>query len=335
MEAYRAANPDRWKPSASLTTLKQSARLRRAIHGWMHDQDILEVCTPALSYSATTDPCIESLVVHPPGDDNCLRYLHTSPEFAMKRILCAYPHQDIYQIASVFRAEEQGRFHVSQFNMLEWYRTGMDHWELMQDVEALLTHLWTVFDLEFPGVETLSYSQEVFDRLQRWPDELEASLVKDYFNQYERSFPAGLESDLTASLDLFMDEFVLPGFDKEKITFLFEYPSSQAALARIGTGSAGNPVAERFEVYKGQVELANGFHELADVSTQRQRFEVDLQTRETNGQQGVPIDENLLSALSVGLPDCAGIAVGLDRLNMVLGNHAHISDVLSFSDANA
>lgn len=335
MEAEGAEKPAQWKPTASLTALKQAASLRGAVHQWMSDQDILEVCTPALSVSATTDPHVESLVVKSMGSSDSERYLHTSPEFAMKRILCAYPKQDIYQIASVFRAEEQGRYHVSQFTMLEWYRTGMNHMALMRDAEDLLRHLWMAFELEFPGVDTLSYSQAVFNKLGLWPDELEAGVIKDYFDGHVRSFPTGLESDSSASLDLFIDEFVLPEFDKERVTFLFEYPSSQAALARIGKGSAGRPVAERFEIYVGQIELANGFHELADVSLQRQRFENDIQTRKTHGQHSVPIDENLLDALAIGLPDCAGIAIGLDRLQMVLGNHAHIQDVLSFSDENA
>lgn len=324
-----------WMPTASLAALKQSARLRSAVHQWMLSRDILEVCTPALSSSAATDPQVESLVVPSGQGGGKQRYLVTSPEFAMKRILCAYPEQDIYQIASVFRGEEQGRYHVSQFNLLEWYRTGMDHLALMHDVEQLLNHIWTVFDLEFPGVDVRSYSQEVYDRLKQWPDDLNAELIKNYFAAHGRSFPAGLELDSSSSLDLFMDEFVLPEFDTSRVTFLFEYPVSQAALARIGTGAAGRPVAERFEVYLGHVELANGFHELADAGLQRQRFDNDIRTRLRRSQSEVPMDENLLGAMSKGLPDCAGIALGLDRLHMVLGNHKHISQVLSFSDENA
>lgn len=332
MNAESAAGAVPWQPTASLTALKQSASLRRAIRDWMETQEILEVWTPALSMSGTTDPQVESLVVLSSGEPGDERYLHTSPEFAMKRILCAYPEQDIYQIATVFRSEEQGRYHTSQFNMLEWYRTGMDHLALMQDVEKLFRHVWDSFDLEFVGIDRCSYSQEVFNKLGHWPDELPPALIKTYFNDHQRSFPTGLESYPAASLDLFVDEFVLPGFHTSRITFLSEYPSSQAALARIGTGSSGQQVAERFEVYLGTVELANGFHELADASMQRDRFKCETQSRELQDQRRIPMDEYLLSALSVGLPDCAGIALGLDRLQMVIGKYTHINQVLSFGD---
>jgi len=309
---------------------------------------VLEVCTPPLSYCANTDPQVESLVALDPdgsqeetlvsldpGGSKVQRYLHTSPEFAMKRLLCAYPDTDLYQLAYVFRAEEHGRFHTSQFNLLEWYRIGMDHLALMQDMEALLAHVWRAFGRELPEVETRSYCQEVFERLGQWPDELNGERVRQYFKDKQRSFPEGLEADLAASLDLFMDEFVLPEFDKSSVTFLSEYPASQAALARVATTDTGRQVAERFEVFIGQVELANGFHELSDAKQQRHRFEQDLQLRSSRSQRAMPIDENLLAALTSGLPDCAGVALGIDRLHMVLGGYDHIQHVVPFSDEHA
>lgn len=324
-----------WKPTASLHTLEYAAKLRQAIREWMQRQGVLEVCTPHLSYSANTDPQVESLEVLPPEGEVLQRYLHTSPEFAMKRLLCAYPDTDIYQIATVFRAEEQGRYHTNQFNLLEWYRVDMDHMALMQDVEALIVHIWQTFGRDFPGTDMRSYCQEVVKRLGQWPDELDGELVQKYFADRQRSFPDGLQTDVAASLDLFMDEFVLPEFDKSKVTFLFEYPASQAALARIATNDSGRQVAERFEVFFGQVELANGFHELSDATQQRQRFEADLHRRANRSQRSVPIDENLLAALSSGLPDCAGVALGIERLHMVLGGHDHIQQLVPFSDDNA
>ena len=333
-----AACVDTWRPTASLESLKQAALLRRAIRQWMLDEQILEVCTPALSSAATTDPQVQSIVVD--GVDGTQtgtvnRYLHTSPEFAMKRILCAYPDTDIYQLATVFRAEEQGRYHVSQFNMLEWYRTGMDHEALMQDVERLLRHLWKSFELDFPMVTKRSYCKEVFDRLDQWPDTLSGADIRDYFQHANRSFPVGLEQDVSACFDLFMDEFVISAFDPTAITLLCEYPDSQSALARVAIDSNGIKVASRFEVFVGQVELANGFHELADSAVQRQRFDNDLELRKSSGKNAVPIDENLLAALAYGLPDCAGIALGVDRLHMILGGHQHIREVVSFGDDNA
>lgn len=325
-----------WRPSASLQALKQAAHLRSEVHQWMSCQSILEVSTPALSIAGTTDPQVESLVVRGDGKNQALRYLHTSPEFAMKRILCAYPEQDIYQLATVFRAEETGRYHNSQFTLLEWYRVGMNHIALMNDVQQLLQAIWNAFGVAFPKIDRKSYIQEVYDRLGEWPDQLAGIEIRNYFLKNERSFPQGLESDLCACLDLFMDEFVLPTFDNHKITFLYEYPSSQASLARIGKAAQSNcSVAERFEVYVGKVELANGFHELADASVQRQRFAHEQQVRKHRRQSTIPIDEHLLSALQSGLPDCAGVALGIDRLLMLLGGYQCVKHVMSFSDDNA
>lgn len=324
-----------WMPTASLAALRQAAQLRAAIHQWMEQRQVLEVFTPPISSAANTDPNVESLRVAPSDGSTAPRYLHTSPEFAMKRILCAYPETDIYQFAAVFRAEEQGRFHVSQFTMLEWYRMGMDHHQLMQDVGALFSHVWTSFGHLALPVIMRSYCLEVRSRLGFLPDDLHGDMIRDYFVQHGRSFPHGMESDLDASLDLFMDEFVLTDFDPNAITFLYEYPASQAALARIGSGAEGMPVAERFEVFIGRVELANGFHELNDAAIQRTRFDNDIQIRQGKSQAHVPIDENLLAALDSGLPNCAGVALGVERLLMVLGNYSHIDQVTSFSDANA
>lgn len=324
-----------WRPSASLQALQQAALLRRAIHQWMFENNVLEVFTPALSIAGTTDPQVESLTVKDDKQQQPTRYLHTSPEFAMKRILCAHPEQDLYQLATVFRAEESGRFHSSQFTMLEWYRVGMDHLLLMEDVQQLLQTVWELFEIDFPGVDRKSYVQEVFDRLGEWPDDLQGNQIRDYFLKNKRSFPQGLELDLSASLDLFIDEFVLPAFDSHKFTFFYNYPSSQAALARLGTDMKSHrPVAERFEVYVGKVELANGFHELADATVQRQRFEQEQQARQLRNQSVVPIDENLLSALQFGLPDCAGVAMGIERLLMLLCGYECVDQVISFSDAN-
>lgn len=307
----------------------------------MAEQGILEVLTPPLSQAANTDPQVESLVVMPDAQGSGssvqghARYLHTSPEFAMKRVLCAYPDTDIYQMTTVYRAEVQGRFHVSQFTMLEWYRTGIDHLQLMHDTESLLGDLWQHVGLDRPQIDKRSYCQEVFERLGAWPDDLDGYTVRDYFNKHDRSFPAGLEDDLNACLDLFIDEFILPEFHPEKLTFLFDYPVAQAALARVGVDAQGRRVAQRFEVFFGKLELANGFHELNDAGVQRQRFEAEQRERQIRGLQSVPLDERLLDALKEGLPDCAGIAMGVERLHMVLGKHAHINQVLVFCDDNA
>ena len=329
-----------WRPGASLSSLREAARLRRSIHDWMDLQGVLEVFTPALSQAAATDPHVLSIRTAEG------RFLHTSPEFPMKRLLAAHAmdaaasslcesQPDLYQIATVFRAEESGRFHNTEFTLLEWYRVGMDHVELMADLETLLQHVWQAFDKPWPGMQTRRYGVEVHRLLGLWPEELDTDTIAAYFASADRSYPAAIASDVDAALDLFMDEFVLPQFASDAFTLLIDYPVSQSALARLGKDEDRRDVARRFELYFGQVELANGFHELSDAQTQRARFEADLARREVLGVASVPMDENLLAALQAGLPDCAGIALGLERLHMVLGQHQHISEVLSFDDQRA
>lgn len=322
-----------WRPCLSLDALKTAARLRQSIRLWMQQQSILEVCTPALSHAANTDASVEPIFAVTAG--NTRQYLHTSPEFAMKRILAAFPELDIYQIATVFRAEEQGRYHNSQFNLLEWYRLGMDHHALMIDVEQLFRHVYQTLQLNFPTITQHSYVEIVNSLLGAWPDELDTRQIQEYFVKHERSYPADLLSDLDGSLDLFVDEFVLPDFDSDSFTFLVDYPASKAALARTAVNNAGVSIAERFELYFGKVELANGFHELTDARQQRSRFNCDLEKRRLLNKEHLPMDENFLAALAHGLPECAGVALGLDRLQMVIGNHEHINEVVCFVDQHA
>ncbi len=341
-----------WQPSASLASLREAASLRRSIRSWMDQQQVLEVFTPSLSRAAATDPHVLSMATR----DG--RFLHTSPEFPMKRLLAAHaaaaarihgdsalPSQlqlpelsalpDIYQIATVFRAEEGGRYHNSEFTLLEWYRVGMNHLQLIDDLTALLKHVWLAFGLRWPGLQIKRYGDEVQQRLGCWPEQLDTALIERYFLDQGRSYPQAIGDDVDAALDLFMDEFVLPDFDADAFTVLMDYPVSQAALARLGKDAQGRAVAQRFELYYGQTELANGFHELSDAAVQRERFEADLLKRRELNVEPVPIDENLLEALASGLPDCAGIALGLERLHMVIGRHSHISEVICFDDQRA
>ncbi len=294
----------------------------------MATQNVLEVCTPALSHAGATDPHVLSIS----SSDN--RFLHTSPEFAMKRLLCAY-QTDIYQVANVFRAGESGRFHNTQFTLLEWYRLRMDHRALMDDVTTLLTSLWQSFNLAWPGIDIRQYGAEVHTRLGVWPEQTTVKLIAQYFADNGCDFPVTLTDDVDAALDLFMDEFVLVEFATQRFTFLTDYPVSQAALARIGKDDEGRDVAQRFELYYGRVELANGYHELTDPYVQRQRFAADRRKRDKLNVTPIPTDERLLSALEAGLPDCAGVALGLERLQMVLGQYEHIQQVLSFDDARS
>jgi len=260
----------------------------------MHEQNILEVITPALSIAATTDPNIHSFQV-------AGHYLHTSPEFAMKRLLAAYA-TDIYQIATVFRDGEAGRVHNPEFTNKPWVTP-----------------------------ETVRYTDAVSDVCERPFSQTGVIDIERVFSQHNRSYPRAIGDDLDAAMDLLMDEFVIPAFNDDRVTYVLDYPASQAALARIAQDHNQLLVAERFEMYWGTVELANGFHELCDASEQRTRFEKELHVRAQRGEMPVRLDENLLSALAHGLPDCAGVALGLDRLMLVLTGAGHIDDVLAFS----
>lgn len=316
-----------WQPGASLQVLKQNATLRSCVRQYMQEHNVLEVVTPALSVAAATDPNIHSFRV---GD----RYLHTSPEFPMKRLVAAC-NCDIYQIATVFRDGEAGRFHNAEFSMLEWYRVGMDHHQLIDDVLALLQGIAKQFDHEWKTVSTIRYTDAVAELCKKPFPQVSTDDIERVFKHRQRSYPNAIGHDLDAALDLLMDEFVIAEFAPDQLSVIVDYPESQASLARVHLNDQQLRVASRFEFYWGSLELANGFHELSNASEQRARFESDLTLRAQRNQAGVPIDEHLLHALENGLPDCAGVAMGLERLLMVLSGQQHIDDVLAFSAERA
>ncbi|MEJ2675825.1 MAG: EF-P lysine aminoacylase GenX [Acidihalobacter sp.] len=282
-----------WPPTASLEALRQRARMLAGIRAFFAHAGVLEVETPALSQAAATDVQIESFAV-PAGPG--MRYLHTSPEFPMKRLLAA-GSGDIYQICRVFREDEAGRYHNPEFTLLEWYRLGWDAERLAQEVVELI------------GAVEL--------------------------NAVARAQGLHVVGDLGRDgwLDLLFSESVAAAFAPETLTVIDDYPASQAALARVRPGTP--PVAERFEVFAGPVELANGFHELTDAREQAARFEADNRERDLRGQGSVPADGRLVAALEADLPDCAGVALGLDRLLMWLGGWERIDQVVAFPWARA
>jgi lysyl-tRNA synthetase class 2 len=322
------SDPD-WRPAASLEALKLRATLLSRIRDYFARQGVLEVDTPVLSVAGATDPALCSFRTdwHGPSlEGGNTLYLHTSPEFPMKRLLAAGAGS-IYQICKVFRDGEAGRYHNPEFTLLEWYRTGYDHLDLMDEVEVLLREVladvtpigavdhWTYRDLfrELAGVDPLADSTQSLARALR---------------TREISPPAGLGmDDRDAWLDLLLTHVVEPAMGKG-LVFIRDYPASQAALARLRPGQP--PVAARFEAYLGGIELANGFHELTDAGEQRARFEQDNARRAGRGDTPVDIDERLLTALSAGLPDCAGVALGIDRLLMAAGRYAGMADVTAF-----
>jgi lysyl-tRNA synthetase class 2 len=314
-----------WRPTASLGTLELRARMLRAAREYFAATHTLEVETPTLSAAAVTDVHLSSVRTQACGKDY---YLQTSPEYAMKRLL-ASGCGDIYQIARVYRDGESGRYHNPEFTMIEWYRIGIDHHALMTDVEQLLGSLLPAHRSS-ERAERISYRDAVqlhagVDALDDPPSVLIASL-----NQAGIDVPVGLEQRRDACLDLIMSTLVAPHLGRERLTFIHDYPASQAALARVH-----GRIASRFEAYLDGIELANGFHELVDVKEQRKRFEADNADRQQRGLPIMPIDEHFLTALDHGLPECAGVALGFDRLVMCASDAKHIDDVIAFPFARA
>ena len=321
--------PD-WQPSATSDTLVIRARLLQRIRAFFHAHEVLEVETPLLSRAAVTDPHIESFVVSA-SHEATPRYLHTSPEFAMKRLLAA-GSGPIYQICKVFRQGEAGRQHNPEFSMLEWYRPGFDHQQLMAEVDALVRDLLDGY-LILADTLRMSY-QEAFQRYTGL-DPLAASVTELQRTVQQHGIAiTGLDAyHKDPWLDLLLTHVVEPALPQDRPVFIYDYPASQAALARIRP--VVPPVAERFELYLGGMELANGFHELTDAVEQRQRFSADLAHRKEMHLPPVPVDERLLAALEAGLPDCAGVALGIDRLVMLAAGVKSISEVLTFDDQRA
>jgi lysyl-tRNA synthetase class 2 len=316
--------PD-WQPSAKLETLRQRAQLLSAARAFFAARNMLEVETPVLSAAASTEIHLASLVVRSPHDTP-VGYLQTSPEYFMKRLLAAGAGP-IWQIARVFRADEAGRRHNPEFTMLEWYRVGFDHHQLMDEVAELVRALLP--DGATRTVEKLSYRDAFLRHAQIDPLIASGMDLARCAATHGISPPASLSTDeKDAWLDLLLTHLIEPHLGRGWLTFLFDYPASQASLARL---SPENPVvAERFELYVDGVELANGFHELGDSAEQRRRFEEDNRVRHARGLPVVPIDTHLLAALTHGLPPCAGVALGFDRLVMLATGASHIQEVLAF-----
>jgi lysyl-tRNA synthetase class 2 len=291
-------------------------------------RDVLEVETPILSESTASDPQIESLMTQVSGMQQP-RFLSTSPEFPMKRLL-ASGSGDIYQICKVFRDEERGRWHNPEFTLLEWYRLGLDDTELMAEVETLIAEL-VAPERRFEPAQRLTYAEA----LRRHAGVDPHTAGDDDLDRAAAAHGILCKSDLDrdAKLDLLMAAVVGPRLGRDQPCFVCDYPASQASLARLKPGLPR--VAARFELYLDGIELANGFHELADPVEQRERFIRDLATRRARGQILPPTDERLLTALAEGIPDCAGVALGFDRLVAVVLGATRLSQAMAFSIDNA
>ncbi|WP_295681730.1 EF-P lysine aminoacylase EpmA [uncultured Nevskia sp.] len=321
-----------WQPRASLETLRLRALLMQRLRSFFAGHDVLEVETPVLSRAATVDPQIDSFSSRLPGGDE--RWLQTSPEFAMKRLLAA-GSGPIFQIARVFRVDESGRFHNPEFTMLEWYRPGFDHHRLIDECEALLAALGGP-----ASCARLSYRDAFAHYAGIDPFLASLTELETRCAQAIGPLPSieGADAEPSAArdflLDLLMSHVVGPQLGRDRPEFLIDFPASQAALAKVRR-DVEPPVAERFELFWQGIELANGFHELTDAAEQQRRFEADQARRASRGQPVPPYDPHLIAALEHGLPPCAGVAVGLDRLLMLLLGLPHIGDGLAFDDERA
>ena len=323
--------------------LRLRARLNALIRGFFAERAVVEVETPVLSRAGNTAPNIASFSVDfsgPLHGGPRTRWLRTSPEFPLKRLL-AEGFGDCYELGRVFRDGEAGGRHNPEFTMLEWYRVGWDHARLADETVELVRAALALVGRAPSSVRTLDFTtlyREAFgfDPHAASIEALRAPLADVTIE------PAGLTRD--DWLDLLMTHRLQPGFAADAITVLHDWPASQAALARIrrderradeGAGTlARTAVAERFELYLGPLELANGYHELNDAAEQRARFEQDCAVRAARGDVQPPLDEALLAALP-SMPDCAGVALGVDRLMMAMLGTGRIADVLAYDFARA
>jgi lysyl-tRNA synthetase class 2 len=316
-----------WRPTANTAALRRRAEALRATREFFFTKRVLEVETPAMIQAPVSDVNLGSVRVQMAGSTTPL-FLHTSPEYAMKRLLAA-GSGDIYQICHVYRSAERGRQHNPEFTMLEWYRLGFSLDRLMHEVADLTNRLLGAgLPLEF-----VSYR----DAVQRHAgfDPLDADIV-----ELQRAAQAlGLDVAHAARagrdelLDLIVGAKVGPALGATSLTFLHRYPASQAALARLDPEDPR--VALRFELYHRGLELANGYHELTNVAEQRARFAADQQSRKARGLPTHELDAHLLAALEAGLPDCAGVALGFDRVLMLAMNAASIDEVIAFPTERA
>lgn len=316
---------------AKVEVLRLRAALNAMVRLFFAERDVLEVETPILSQAGNTDPNIESFTTTFSGHVDAgsrVRWLRTSAEFPLKRLL-AEGIGDCYELGRVFRNGEAGGRHNPEFTMLEWYRVGWDHVQLIEEAVALVRRALALVGRE---AEVLSCTyRELFQQ----------ALALDPFTAGEDQLQgalAGIEIDAAGLgrddwLDLLLTHRIQPDFPERRITVVRDWPSSQCALARIRPGDP--PVAERFELYLGQLELANGYHELIDAAEQHGRFMCDLQTRQARATSLPPVDERLITAMAAGMPPCAGVAVGLDRLLMGMIGTSRVADVLALDFARA
>lgn len=314
-----------WQPTASLDAIALRARIFQTTRTFFAERHVLEVETPLLCQHTVTNPHIESITTQINGQQ---LYLQTSPEYAMKRLLAANSCA-IYQICKAFRAGEVGRHHNPEFTLLEWYRPGYDHHALIQELDELLQ---TILQTK-PG-EKITYHDLFKSFLDINPHTVTSNELQQTLSNHNIEPPESLsKADLDSWLDLTLSHLIQPKLGINKPVYVYDYPASQAALARCQQQPPHH--AERFECFYQGLELANGFHELNDAHEQRKRFEQEQIARKNAKKPAIALDERLLAALDAGIPNCAGVAVGMDRLIMIAASAEALSDIVSFPIGNA
>ncbi len=315
-----------WRPYAEYKLIKLRSEMLAKIRRFMNDRNIMEVETPVLSRATVGDVQLNSFCTEyssPQQSSDQALYLQTSPEYAMKRLLASFGTADeagaIYQISKVFRNEEQGRLHNPEFTMLEWYQRGYDHHQLMKETESFL-NLFAIHHCE-----KISYGEVFVKHTGLNPHTCAIDELEAIANEHGLSSSSGERAML---LDFIFSHKIAAILGGTHPLFVYDYPACQSALAKLRCDYP--VVAERFELFINGMEIANGFHELTDADEQLARFEDDLHLRKKTKRSDVPIDYLFLDALRHGLPSCAGIAVGIDRLLMAITGIQDIREVMTF-----
>ena len=310
-----------WRPYADKRLIKLRAETYTKIRQFMAERNILEVETPVLSHATVTDVQLNSFrseYSSPQSSSGKILYLQTSPEYAMKRLLASGTGA-IYQISKVFRNEEQGKLHNPEFTMLEWYQPVYGHHQLMQELELFLN----LFAMN--QCEKISYGEIFLEHTGLDPHTCDTNELKSMAQQHGMSSKIEEHSVL---LDFIFSYKITSTLGNTRPMFVYDYPAYQCALAKLSNSTP--KVAERFELFINGMEIANGFHELTNADEQLARFEQDLTLRKKENRPDLPIDHLFLDALKQGLPDCAGVAVGIARLLMVITGINDIREVLCF-----
>lgn len=310
---------NQWQPGATMATLRQRSRVLAKLRDFFQQRQVMEVDVPLLSRATVTDHNIDSIQAR---NADVAAYLQTSPEYFMKRLLAA-GSGDIYSLGKAFRDAENGRRHNPEFTMLEWYRCGWDEHQLMDEVAELIVSL-----VPETGVRRYSYADVFIQHLQVDPH------FADLADLQRMAVIAGSEAwaDETRAncLDLLFSVLIEPQLD-DGLVLVYDYPACQAALAKCAEDSQGRQISRRFEGFLNRVELANGYCELTDAAEQASRFAEDQRLRKLSGKAPVTADSQLLAAMEAGLPECAGVAMGVDRLLMQLQGADSIDQVMPFS----